>query len=805
MSLRSLQSRTDPNARRNLTIRVVEGIGLAKKDIFGHSDPYVRIRVHVGKTRNTRILQEFTTKTVKRSLSPKWNQEFKTIVKPSANILAFDVFDENRVTRDDFLGQFTISPCDFAIPTEPVGSASIGTEFTCKLMPRSTRSTVRGSLKLHLKYSDGEPVSPGGVSPRQDSTLSESQLATWEVVEEPQTLPPGWEEKMDANGRVFFVDHSTRRTQWDRPVASAPPAQGGSVPPAAPAAAAPPPIPPRVRRQISEDANSAHRLSNASSSSGVSSGASSLPPAVSSPSAASSSSPNPLAQPSGDPRIMAALAGPLPSGWASQMAPNGRPFFIDHSSRSTSWVDPRLKSFTADEIANHSRLQQESVRAAERAQQSSDLGPLPAGWEERRTAEGRVFYIDHSTRSTQWDDPRSETHKQEKVNVPQYSRDYKQKYDYMRNKLKGAPSGTPNRFELKVRRKQILEDSYSAIALLTGNRRDIMKSRLWIDFTGEKGLDYGGVAREWFELLSHEMFNPYYGLFECSASDNYTLQINPNSGVCNEEHLSYFKFIGRVCGMAVFHGKLVDGFFVRPFYKMMLRKKITLADMESVDEEYFRSLNWILDNDPEDLDAHFCVDEEMFGQMTMKELKPGGADIPVTNANKKEYVDLVIQWRFVSRIKSQMDSFIEGFNELIPFNLYKIFDERELELLICGIDQIDVDDWRKHTRYRGRYNDRDQVIVWFWKAVGTFDNEHKARLLQFVTGTSRVPMNGFAHLQGSNGEQTFCIECWGCERDLPRAHTCFNRLDLPPYTSYHQLREKLNLAIENTEGFEGVD
>jgi E3 ubiquitin-protein ligase NEDD4 len=83
--------------------------------------------------------------------------------------------------------------------------------------------------------------------------------------------------------------------------------------------------------------------------------------------------------------------------------------------------------------------------------------------------------------------------------------------------------------------------------------------------------------------------------------DDYTLQINPNSGVCNEEHLNYFKFIGRVIGIALYHGKLLDGssivffsciptcplsstaFFIRPFYKMMLNNKITLSDIESVD------------------------------------------------------------------------------------------------------------------------------------------------------------------------------------------------------------------------------
>ncbi len=77
--------------------------------------------------------------------------------------------------------------------------------------------------------------------------------------------------------------------------------------------------------------------------------------------------------------------------------------------------------------------------------------------------------------------------------------------------------------------------------------------------------------------------------------------------MCNEEHLSYFRFIGRVAGMAVYHGKLLDGFFIRPFYKMMLDKSIILKDMESVDTEYYNSLQWIKENDPTELDLTFQV------------------------------------------------------------------------------------------------------------------------------------------------------------------------------------------------------
>ncbi|XP_028318489.1 E3 ubiquitin-protein ligase NEDD4-like isoform X13 [Gouania willdenowi] len=477
----------------------------------------------------------------------------------------------------------------------------------------------------------------------------------------------------------------------------------------------------------------------------------------------------------------------LPPGWEMRIAPNGRPFFIDHNSKITTWEDPRLK------YPVHMRNKN--------SMEPGELGPLPPGWEERIHSDGRTFYIDHNTKNTQWEDPRLQSPAITGPAVP-YSREFKQKYDYFRKKLK-KPADIPNRFEMKLHRNNIFEESYRRIMSL--KRPDVLKARLWIEFESEKGLDYGGVAREWFFLLSKEMFNPYYGLFEYSATDNYTLQINPNSGLCNEDHLSYFKFIGRVAGMAVFHGKLLDGFFIRPFYKMMLGKQISLKDMESVDSEYYNSLKWILENDPTELDLRFCIDEDNFGQTYQVDLKPSGSDMVVTNDNKKEYIDLVIQWRFVNRVQKQMNAFLEGFTELILIDLIKIFDENELELLMCGLGDVDVNDWRQHTVYKNGYCPNHPVIQWFWKVVLLMDAEKRIRLLQFVTGTSRVPMNGFAELYGSNGPQLFTIEQWGTPDKLPRAHTCFNRLDLPTYDSFEDLREKLLMAVENAQGFEGVD
>ncbi|KAI2653321.1 E3 ubiquitin-protein ligase NEDD4 [Labeo rohita] len=519
-------------------------------------------------------------------------------------------------------------------------------------------------------------------------------------------LPPGWEEKQDSKGRIYYVNHNSRTTTWTRPLIQFP----------------------RPLTSVFQLIQPPSEASSSSAAAAVAGGAMSL-----------SQNPTGYAPPLLSPDVSPQHAhahtpehvGMMPAGWEVRSAPNGRPFFIDHNTKTTTWDDPRLKV---------------PVQMRRRVSlDPTDLGPLPPGWEERVHSDGRIFYIDHNTKNTQWEDPRLQNSAITGPAVP-YSRDYKQKYEYFRKKLK-KPSDIPNRFELNVRRNAVLEDSY--LRILSVKRSDLLKARLWVEFEGEKGLDYGGVAREWFFLISKEMFNPYYGLFEYSATDNYTLQINPNSGLCNEDHLSYFKFIGRVAGMAVYHGKLLDvSNTCQPVGLFVLFQ----------DSEYFNSLRWILENDPTDLDLRFTIDEELFGQTHQHELKLGGADIVVDDTNKKEYIHLVMQWRFVDRIQRQMTAFKEGFYELIPQDLIKIFDENELELLMCGLGDVDVNDWRENTKYKNGYNPNHPVIIWFWKTVLLMDAEKRIRLLQFVTGTSRVPMNGFAELYGSNGPQLFTIE-----------------------------------------------
>ncbi|CAO3595638.1 unnamed protein product [Absidia cylindrospora] len=354
--------------------------------------------------------------------------------------------------------------------------------------------------------------------------------------------------------------------------------------------------------------------------------------------------------------------------------------------------------------------------------------------------------------------------------------------------------------QLNVRRQYVFEDSYHQLQGRTGE--EIKFGKLMVRFYDEEGVDAGGVSREWFSVLARQMFDPNYALFIASAADKLTYQPNRASWV-NSDHLSFFKFVGRVIGKAIYDGRLLDAYFTRSFYKHILNRSVDYRDVEAVDPEYYKSLVWMLDNDITDIiDLTFSMEMDDFGTTRVIDLKPGGRDLPVTEQNKHEYVNLVTAQKLTIAIKDQINAFLQGFHDIIPASLIQIFNEQELELLISGLPDIDLDDWKNNTEYE-TYHSTSPQIQWFWRAVRSFDQEERAKLLQFATGTSKVPLEGFAHLQGSGGEQKFQIhKDFGGDSRLPSAHTCFNQVDLPEYDSYENLRASLFKAInECSTGF----
>jgi hypothetical protein len=152
---------------------------------------------------------------------------------------------------------------------------------------------------------------------------------------------------------------------------------------------------------------------------------------------------------------------------------------------------------------------------------------------------------------------------------------------------------------------------------------------------------------------------------------------------------------------------------------------------------------------------------------------------------------------------------------VVPPDVLQVFDYAELEFLLCGTQDVDVGDWRRHTEYggafgRGAYGASGgklhPVVGWFWAVVEDSLTPHeRSKLFQFATGGGRVPAQGFKALQRNDGKYcAFTLEpldpppasargkAW---LQLPVSHTCFNRLDLPLYKSRKEVEDALKLVV----------
>ncbi|RZB39160.1 E3 ubiquitin-protein ligase HECW2 [Asbolus verrucosus] len=710
--------------------------------------------------------------------------------------------------------------------------------------------------------------------------------------EHEEPLPPSWEARMDSHGRVFYIDHATRTTSWTRPGgnSSSVLSSGGAE---------------QHRRQLDRRYQSIRRTISSNRLDVIDYSA--APPGCRlltrpdfftilhmNQDALSLYNRNPtlkhmIVRIRRDPGVfdkyqhnkeLVALVNmfadtsiDLPDGWDTKKDRNAKQFFIDHTHKKTTYMDPRVPT----EPISYSRRVSDDGQApippprpttTTSFVSANTLPEVPIAYNDKVVAflrQPNIFDIlrerhhpigtslslrdkvnavrvdgtaaldrlshdvhltillslfeqeimsyvpavdSRSTNTTR--SPRGSPQpspiaspglSRHRVPAP-HKRDFEAKLRNFYRKLESKGYGQgPGKFKLHIRREHLLEDAFRRI--MSANKKELQKGKLCVVWDNEEGLDYGGPSREFFFLLSRELFNPYYGLFEYSANDTYTVQISPMSAFVDNYH-DWFRFSGRVLGLALVHQYLLDAFFTRPFYKALLRLPVALSDLESLDFEFHQSLQWIREHDVSmqgELELTFAVTEEVFGQVLERELKPGGRNVPVTEKNKKEYLERIVRWRLERGVSEQTESLVRGFYEVVDPRLVSVFDARELELVIAGTAEIDLVDWRHNTEYRGGYHDQHPVVVWFWQAIERFTNEQRLRLLQFVTGTSSIPFEGFSALRGSIGPRKFCIEKWGKPNSLPRAHTCFNRLDLPPYPTSEVLYEKLLLAVEETNTF----
>ncbi|KAF9205089.1 putative E3 ubiquitin-protein ligase HTD2 [Podila verticillata] len=358
---------------------------------------------------------------------------------------------------------------------------------------------------------------------------------------------------------------------------------------------------------------------------------------------------------------------------------------------------------------------------------------------------------------------------------------------------------------LTIRRDFIIED---ALVQLQDKSHEDLKKQLKVKFVNEEGIDEGGVQKEFFQLAMRELIDPKYGMFKTNEESRLCwFAQNP---LDDQLSLDEYNMVGRLIGLAIYNGIILDIHFPLALYKKLAMAADAQGDLRKLDELWELDDLWEIDptlarglsqlesfegDVLEAYDRTFQVEFESFGQTFQHDLVSDGANILLTNANRKEFVKEYLKFYFTSSIAKQFNAFSEGFHLVTLGSAIQLFRPEEVEQLICGSPDLDFNALEQITQYEGGFHSKSRIIRWFWETVHAYEEKDKKRLLFFTTGSDRVPIGGL-------GQLSFTISKNGPDSmRLPTSHTCYNTLMLCAYSSKERLQERLMTAIGNAEGF----
>ncbi|CAI9086881.1 OLC1v1020804C2 [Oldenlandia corymbosa var. corymbosa] len=353
--------------------------------------------------------------------------------------------------------------------------------------------------------------------------------------------------------------------------------------------------------------------------------------------------------------------------------------------------------------------------------------------------------------------------------------------------------------EMLIDRSHLLAESFEYIA----NANPLsLRGGLFMEFKNEEATG-PGVLREWFFLVCREIFNPQNALFVACPNDHRKFFPNSASKV-NSMHSDYYKFAGRVIALALMHKLQVGIVFDRVFTLQLAGEAISLEDVQDADPYLYSSCKQILEMDSAIIDHDvlgltFIREVEELGSRKIVELCHDGQNIAVNSKNRKKYVKLLIEHRFVTSIAEQVAKFAEGFSDVCDntrTSFFKSLAPEDLNWMLRGSESaISVEDWKAHTEYNG-YKQTDPQILWFWKIVGKMSAEQKKVLLFFWTSIKYLPFEGFSGL----ASKLYIYKTPESNDRLPSSHTCFFRLCFPPYPSMSAMRDRLNIITQEHVG-----
>ena len=347
---------------------------------------------------------------------------------------------------------------------------------------------------------------------------------------------------------------------------------------------------------------------------------------------------------------------------------------------------------------------------------------------------------------------------------------------------------------ININRDKLIESSIEELSKVNLYRE------IKVKFKGEEEGDAGGIMREWLTSIFKEFQKPENKLFTKADTKDYSIKVY-NDKNFSKNKLKIFEFIGKIFVLSLLNDLTINSCFNIYIYKIILDEPVELEDLIFIDSEIYHSIQKLqkLENFS-NLELYFAENEkDEKGNVNSINFILDGANIPVTKENMSYYFQKKIEYimnkdrPYINHIKKSIFSYI-------PETLIKIFTANELELMLNGTPFIDVSDWIENTEYEG-YSPSDEIIINFWDIVRELPQEKLSRLLQFSTGSTRVPVGGFKSLQSNRGNiapfSIYRLEYEKGKRNYIKARTCFNRINLPNFPDKEKLLEGINFVIDN--------
>ena len=316
---------------------------------------------------------------------------------------------------------------------------------------------------------------------------------------------------------------------------------------------------------------------------------------------------------------------------------------------------------------------------------------------------------------------------------------------------------------------------FSSLVALTGPAEDLRCDRYSITYTGESG--YGdGVKRDWFGEVSRQISDPANGLLEPIPDAPSFVRINPR-GKREVDYQDLYQAIGRFIGYSFASLTPMNIPFPNSFYARLLGTPVILEDIREEDPQMYRSLQYAL--------------EASRDELTGLELTIGGREFQLTLENRVELVN-----RKLNEPQPGHDLFEiirAAFAQVIPIDrLVQSFSAAQLKRVLFGADEIDV------SKIVMQYERHAEGIVRKLRSVlNSFTQAQRRLFVKFVTGSSQVPVGGFA----ADPIEVRLVSYAG-DAAFPRAATCFHTLKIPNYSTEAVLKQRLIYAMENSQGME---